>query len=434
MDRVKTASRTGAGRKEPVKIAADNPGRGAAGGCDGHGGRQDGTVQLADRFPSGPVGACAGAAVASGAVALLLPHRDSLSKATPALILIIPGVIAAVLGGRIAAALVAGATSVAFGVWFLPPFGRWKILDPEDVVAVIVFMLVALAVGELTAREAERRRVAEERTRDLEALTASLEQAHAEQQRLTGQLDKLAVMEEIDQQRSALLRSVSHDLRTPLATIRAVSSDLQSDIAYDDETRAELLSLVSDEAERLDRLVANLLSMSRIEAGSFAPDLQAVDLGELLETAVARLRRATRDHRVEVDVPADLPLLHADYTQLDLVVTNLVENATRHSPPRSVIRVGARPAASTVEVWVENRGDGVLAPERTRIFEAFHRSHGSRSSGIGLAICKAVVEAHGGRIGVTDAQGGGARFTFTIPVLPTSAVEAPAAGIGRVRR
>ncbi len=315
--------------------------------------------------------------------------------------LIIPGVIAARLGGRLAAAIVAGATSVAFGVLFLPPFGEWKILDPEDVTAVVVFVLVALSVGELTAREGERRRQAEARSNELEALTARLEQAQLEEQRLAGEVDRLALIAEIDDQRSALLRSVSHDLRTPLATIRAVSSDLQGDTPYDDATRVELLGLVSDEAERLDRLVANLLSLSRIEAGSFAPDRQAVDLPELLAATTARLRRVTKEHRLELDIPADLPLIDADYTQLDLVVTNLIENATRHSPPRSTIRVGARPKGDLVEAWVENRGDGVIATDRKRIFEAFHRSHGSRSSGIGLAICKAVVEAHGGTIGVS---------------------------------
>lgn len=359
------------------------------------------------------------------AVAVLLPMREDISKATPALVLIIPGVIAALLGGRMAAAIVAGVTSIAFGVYFLPPFGEWKILNPEDVTAVFIFVLVALAVGELTAREAKRRRQAEARTRELEEVTTRLELAQEEERRLSSEVDRLAVMAEIDEQRSALLRSVSHDLRTPLATIRAVSSDLQSDTPYDDATRAELLGLVSDEAERLDRLVANLLSMSRIEAGSFAPDRQAVELHEMLQATTARLRRVTKDHRLELDVPSDLPLVDADYTQLDLVVTNLIENATRHSPPRSTIRIGARPSGRFVEVWVENRGDGVIATERTRIFEAFHRSHGSRSSGIGLAICKAVVEAHGGTIAVTDAHGGGSRFTFTMPVVQVPDKMAP---------
>lgn len=370
------------------------------------------------RHPSGPLGVACGAALAGAAVLVLLPLRDELNPATPALVLIVPGVIAAILGGRVAAAIVAVASAVTFGVWFLPPFGRWKLLDAEDVTAVVVFVLVALTVGELAAREGARRRQAEERAAELEDLTASLERAHTEEKRLNAQIDKLAVVAEIDSQRSALLRSVSHDLRTPLATIRAVSSDLMGDTPYDDETRAELLSLVTDEAERLDRLVANLLSLSRVEAGAFAPDRQAVVLSELLTTTVTRLRRLVADHRVELDVPADLPLVHADYTQLDLVVTNLLENAARHSPPRSTIRVGARTVGPMVEIWVENRGDRVLAPDRQRIFEAFRRGHGSRSSGIGLAICKAVVEAHGGAIAVTDAQGGGARFTFTMPTVP----------------
>lgn len=376
---------------------------------------------VADRhLPSPPTGLAAGALTAGVAVAALLPLRDDVSQATPALVLVLPGVIAAVLGGRRAAALVATAAALAFGVLFLPPYGQWKVLDSEDVTALVVFVAVALAVAELTAREAQRRRTAEQRGDDLARLGETLADSLAAQERMAEDLTRLAVMEQVDQQRSALLRSVSHDLRTPLATIRAVSSDLLSDADYDEATRAELLGLLSDEAERLDRLVGNLLSMSRIEAGAFAPDRQAVVLAELVGACVERLTRLIEDRRIEVDVPAELPLIDGDYTQLDLVITNLLENAVRHSPPRSIIRVGARPRDGQVEIWVENRGEGVLPTERTRVFEAFHRSHGSRSSGVGLAICKAVVEAHGGTIGVTDAVGGGARFTFTMPTVASS--------------
>ncbi|CAN5567732.1 hypothetical protein BH10ACT1_BH10ACT1_25270 [soil metagenome] len=367
-------------------------------------------------LPSRPLGAAVGAAMTVAATLAVLPLRDSVSTATPALVLVVPGVVAAVLGGRIAAGVVALASALAFGFFFLPPFGEWKILDAEDVTAIVVFAIVALAMGELTARESQRRRLAESRATELGALAGTLAESKAAQERMAGELDKLAVMEEVDQQRSALLRSVSHDLRTPLATIRAVSSDLRSDIPYDDETRRELLGLVSDEAERLDRLVANLLSMSRVEAGSFAPDRQAVDLPELLETSIKRVRRALKDRRVELDAPDDLPLVDADYTQLDQVVTNLLENAARHSPPRSTVRVAARPEGEFVQVSVEDSGVGVLPTERTRVFEAFHRSDGSRSSGLGLAICKAVVEAHGGTIRVSGPPGGGARFTFTVPI------------------
>jgi two-component system sensor histidine kinase KdpD len=156
--------------------------------------------------------------------------------------------------------------------------------------------------------------------------------------------------------------------------------------------------------------------MSRVEAGSFAPERQAVDLEELLATSAQRMARALSGRRLELEVADDLPLVDVDYTQVDQVIANLLENAARHSPQRSTVRMGARQVGEQVEVWVENSGTGVIAPDRARIFEAFHRSHGSRSSGVGLAICKAVVEAHGGTIGVRDAVGGGARFVFTLPV------------------
>ncbi len=378
---------------------------------------QTGTVGTRLHLPSGPIGLLAGGIAATVAVAVMIPMRPDLSPATSALVLVLPGLVAGRLGGRVAAAIVALGCAVAYGVLFLPPLGAWKVGGTEDVAAGIVFLVVALAGGEMTAREAVRVRVAEDRNRELEELTDRLERARVERERLSGELDRLAVVAEVDEARSALLRSVSHDLRTPLATIRAVSTDLQGDTPYDDETRRELLGLVSDEAERLDRLVGNLLSMSRVEAGAFAPDLQAVDVRELLDATVARLRRVVREHRVEVDVAAAVPLLRADYTQLELVITNLLENAVRHATPRSTIRVGARPAGAMVALWVENQGEGVLPTERTRVFEAFHQSRGSRSSGIGLAICKAVVEAHGGTIRVLDVAGGGARFTFTIPAL-----------------
>jgi K+-sensing histidine kinase KdpD len=413
--RIKAASRSSADRKETIKNT---------GGAAMHGPtvRPGGKMHaVADRhLPSLPTGLAAGALGAGVAVIALLPLRDDVSQATPALVLVLPGVVAALLGGRRAAALVATGAGLAFGVLFLPPYGQWKVLDGEDVTALVVFLVVALAVAELTAREAQRRRTAEQRGDDLARLGRTLADSLAAQERMAEDLTRLAVMEQVDQQRSALLRSVSHDLRTPLATIRAVSSDLLSDADYDDATRAELLGLLSDEAERLDRLVGNLLSMSRIEAGAFAPDRQAVVLAELVGACVERSARLVQDRRIEVDVPPELPLIDGDYTQLDLVITNLLENAVRHSPPRSIIRVGARTRDDRVEIWVENRGEGVLPTERSRVFEAFHRSHGSRSSGVGLAICKAVVEAHGGTIGVTDAMGGGARFTFTMPTVAAS--------------
>ena len=284
-------------------------------------------------------------------------------------------------------------------------------------VALVALLVVATAAGVLAGRETERRRAADRGTAELEALHARYESVLAERERLAAEANRLTVLEQVDAQRSALLRSVSHDLRTPLATIRAVTSDLRDGAAYDQATRDGLLDLVVDEAERLDRIVANLLSLSRVEAGALRPERQAVAVDELVTDRVKRLGRLFRHVRVECDLPADLPLVHADYTQLDQVLTNLLENAARHAPPRSTVRVGARAAGGSVEVWVADEGPGVAPFERARIFQPFRTGDGGTpSTGVGLAICRALVEAHGGTIDVGPAPGGGARFTFTVPV------------------
>ena len=286
----------------------------------------------------------------------------------------------------------------------------------DDVVALAVFVVVAAVVGTLVAREVDRRRAAEQRADEVQAIYERYEAVVGERERLAEEASRLEVLERVDEQRSALLRSVSHDLRTPLATIRAVTSDLRARPVYDDATRDELLDLVGDEAERLDRIVSNLLSLSRIEAGALKPDRQAVALDELIADRVRRLARVFGRLRIQIDVAADLPLADADYSQLDQVLTNLLENAARHSPPRSTLRVGARRRGDMVEVWVADEGAGLARFERDRVFEPFRHGNGSASTGVGLAICKAIVEAHGGQIGVQGAPGGGARFSFTIPV------------------
>jgi two-component system sensor histidine kinase KdpD len=212
------------------------------------------------------------------------------------------------------------------------------------------------------------------------------------------------------------MRSVSHDLRTPLASIRAVASDLRDGVVYDEATRKELLDTVCDEAERLDRIVANILSLSRIETGALTPDRQAVALDELVADRVRRLSGLFRQVRVQVEIPADLPLVDGDYTQIDQLVTNLLENAARYAPPGSLVRVGASEREAFVELRVADEGIGVPDWERRRIFEPFRTGEGSRSSGVGLAICRAIIEAHGGTIDVDRTPGGGATFIVTLPV------------------
>lgn len=367
-------------------------------------------------------GVAAGAGLTVVVTLLILPFRDDVTIATPALVLVVPCVVAALVGGRTAGLVVAVIAAAAFNLVYIEPYGTFKVDSVDDAIAFVVLALVALTVATLVAREAERRRAAVQRTEEVELLWRANEAIHAETARLAAEKQAL---EAVDVQRSALLRSVSHDLRTPLAAIRAVASDLRDGVAYDDNSRQELLELVVDESDRLDRLVHNLLSMSRIEAGSLQPDRQAVPIDELLAERVHRLGRLLRSAEVSVDAPAGLPLVSADYTMVDQVVTNLLENATKHAPTGSRIVVGARPRGDLVEVSVTDQGPGVDPADVERLFRPFERGPSSRSSGLGLAICRAIVESHGGTIsvepatngaGLTSGVGRGARFTFTLPV------------------
>ncbi|HVV36998.1 MAG TPA: ATP-binding protein [Acidimicrobiales bacterium] len=368
------------------------------------------------RSPAAGVGALAGVGLTLVATLALVPLRDSANRATPALVLVIPVLVAGVLGGRVGALTTAVASALAFNLAFVRPYWTLKINAVDDAVALVIFLAVAAVLGTVVALEAERRRSAEARTAEVEAMHERYEAMVAERDAAAEEATRLEVLEQVDEQRRALMRAVSHDLRTPLSTIRAVASDLRSGTTYDDATRNELLDLVGDEAQRLDRIVANLLSLSRIEAGALHPERQAVALDELVAERVRRLDRLFRQVRVQVELPDDLPLVDADYVLLDQVITNLLENAARHSPPRSTVRFGARQQDDNVVVWVSDEGPGVAQYQAGRIFEPFQRGEGSQSSGVGLAICRAIIEAHGGHIELSSVPEGGARFSFSLPV------------------
>ncbi|HEX7168834.1 MAG TPA: ATP-binding protein, partial [Acidimicrobiales bacterium] len=360
-------------------------------------------------------GALVGVFLVVVATAAMVPFRDDIARASPGLVLVVPIVIGGVVGGRVAAAATAAAAVVAFNLAFIPPYWAFDVHALDDTIALVVFGFVAAVVGTLVAREGDRRHVAEQRAGELGALNEELQRLEDERSRLAEEATRAVVLEQVDQQRAALLRSVSHDLRTPLAGIQAIVSDLLSETRYDDDVRAELLGLVADETARLDRLVANLLNLSRIEAGALKPDRRPFAIDEVAADAVRRLARLFAGKRVQLEFPADLPLVRGDYLQIEQVITNLLENAARHAPPSSMVRIGGGEVGDDVEVWVDDQGHGVTPFERKRIFEPFRAGEGSASSGVGLAICKAIVEAHDGTIRVDGSSTGGARFAFRIP-------------------
>ena len=302
---------------------------------------------------------------------------DGLGHAAQALLLVVPVTATAVLGGRAPALFAAALATLTFTL-ILPPVGLLRVHFAEDVVALVVFSIVAFTISNLVAHR-------------IEAL---------------GWLER---------QRAALLRSVSHDLRTPLATIRAAVSELEDESLHSEPSRRRLLELVGDESERLDRLVGNLLSLARIEGGGLRPRRQAVDLAELARRCVDRLGHALTATDVVIDADADLPLVLVDHTLFEQVVTNLLENAARHSPPGEPIEVSLHSLPGAVELQVADHGPGVAPEHAATIFEPFRSGTTSGSSGIGLAICKAVVEAHAGTITVRGLPRGGAVFVVTLP-------------------
>jgi two-component system sensor histidine kinase KdpD len=357
-----------------------------------------------------------GAALTGLLTLVLLPIREDLGSAPPALGYLLAVAAATVLGGPRAAAVVAVLAGVVLDLIFIPPYSNLHVTHTEDVATLTAFGAVATLATAVLEQQARRRREAEAREGEVHELGVRLRAMEAERIRLNREAARAKDLARIDGERSALVRSVSHDLRTPLSAILAIVSDLRDSPPYDEAVRAELLTVVSGEVERLDRLVANLLSMSRIEAGASAPVRQAIDLHDLVDDRFRRLAPLFRDLRVRTDLAEDLPLIDADYGQLEQVLTNLLDNLARHAPAGTDVWVVAREEDGSVRVEISDRGDGVPDEERERIFEPFQRGERGGSSGIGLAICKAIVEAHGGSIHVQRTFGGGATFSFTLPV------------------
>ncbi|VUZ85851.1 sensor protein KdpD [Candidatus Methylomirabilis lanthanidiphila] len=243
-----------------------------------------------------------------------------------------------------------------------------------------------------------------------------------ERTRLAEAAQEAQIRAEAERLRSSLLSSVSHDLRTPLAAITgAASSLLEGDKILDDQTRKELLESLSEEAERLNRLVNNLLEMTRVESGTLRVRKEWYPLEEVVGAALGRLAKPLRDRPVSTRLPAGLPLVPIDDVLLEQVLINLLDNAIKHTPDDSPLEIAAWTEQGGVTVEIADRGPGLTPGDEERVFDKFYRSPGlrSRGAGLGLAICRGIMEAHGGRIWAENRQGGGVAFRFTIPLSGT---------------
>lgn len=273
-----------------------------------------------------------------------------------------------------------------FGMVRLFPRDEGSFGESERAIAQAVVTQVALAMESVTLLE---------RTREA--------QAEAETSRI----------------RAALFSSVTHDLRTPLSSIKAsATSMLEEGVSFDPSQRRDLLKTIAEESDRLNRLIGNLLDLSRLRAGALVPEKIPAPIEDVVEAVVARLRKVLDDRRVQVQIKDGIPPVPMDVLQIDQVLSNLLENAARHSSSDGEIEIKATRWHNSVEVEVADRGTGIPPEERDRVFEEFYRGEADREggAGLGLSIARAIVQAHGGEMWIHETPGGGATVGFRLPL------------------
>lgn len=258
----------------------------------------------------------------------------------------------------------------------------------------------------------------------LEALGGQVALA-MERESLSRQAEQARFEVEAERLRNILLSSVSHDLRTPLTVIAgSASALLEGEAELDGPTRRELAQGIFEEAQRLDRLVHNLLEMSRLQSGEVAINRDWQVLEEVLGCALAQLESQLKERTVHIHLPPDLPLVRLDAVLMERVFVNLLENAAKYTPPQSPVEISGKLEESWLRLEIADRGPGLPADQEEKIFEKFYQpSPGGGRGGLGLAICRNIVAAHGGKIWAANRDGGGAAFSLLLPVAETLSLD-----------
>lgn len=362
--------------------------------------------------PSAGWGWVATVGVVGVATVVVYPLK-SVAPAVSLGVVYIPGVllISTFWGWRLGLVAAVG-SALAFNWFHLPPVGEFEIGADRDAVALVVFVIVALACGSLAEMARARAAEAERRREETEGVLARLRELTAERDRMEGEAIEAGALRRSDELKTALLRSVSHDLRTPLTSIIAAGTALDSPTLTEEE-RHELSKGVVEEGERLSRLVENLLDVSRLESGSAPPRLEPVDLAGVLEAARESLGADAAVVKLGID--AEIPALTADAAQLERAFANLFANAVRHGGGQPVL-VRSREVGGRLVVRVVDQGPGIPEPERERIFEPFYRRGGGEGAGLGLSIARGFVEANGGELAVESVPGQGSTFVVSFPL------------------
>jgi len=239
---------------------------------------------------------------------------------------------------------------------------------------------------------------------------------------IVGNVHDVSRFREAEEMKAMFISVISHELKTPVALIKGYANTLRrEDAHWDQQTIRESLTIIEEESDRLDRLINNLLEASRVQAGTFKLEMGDVSVAKLAAQVVERFRVQATNHDLQLDFPSDFPPLLADEERLQAVFANLVSNAIKYSPNGGTIRIGGRVTDDRAEFYVSDQGIGIPPAQQSRLFEPFYRVDsglGRRTQGVGLGLflCKATVEGHGGHIWVESSPGKGATFRFTLPL------------------
>jgi two-component system sensor histidine kinase KdpD len=358
------------------------------------------------------------------ATGLSLPFRTRVNVTTVALALLLAVLFAAIAFGSKPALAASVLAMLCFNFFFLPPYHTLTIADPQNWVALTAFFITALAVGQLSAR-------AKRRAEEAEAGKIENRRLYDELREAFDRASEAEAIKRSERLKSALLDAVTHDIRTPLTSIKASATllledrdEAESAARLSDEEQHAILEVIEHSANRLDRFVEGIVDLARIEAGDLDLHRNWGAIEDIVEAALVQAEPLTRNHKIKVVVTEELPVIRVDARAVTEVIYALIDNASKYSPPETSIMIEAHRAADDiVEIAVEDQGPGIPANGRKRAFEKFYRiprdgaAAGRRGIGMGLAIAKGIVEAHGGRIWIEDAKSGqGARVVFTVPV------------------
>jgi two-component system sensor histidine kinase KdpD len=350
------------------------------------------------------------AVVTAASLALFLIHPQ-VNLTTASLILVLTVMLTAVRWGS-GPALLGSLIAVGFfDYYFVPPVG-WEITDPEDWIALLSFLMTAIVVGQLSSR-------AQRKADEAEARRQEVEELYGELQRTFDKASEAATLRKSERLKTALLDAVTHDLRTPLTSIKGAATTLLQE-RTSDEVRRELLKVIDEESDRLNRFVEEMMELAQIEGGQLLLRRVPTSAQEIVGAALDRAAAALARHIVDLNVPETLPLVQVDPPLISGVVYELLENAARYSPAETHIAVEARQREPQwVEVAVADQGCGIRPEHRDRIFEKFFRAGRGETTdhgfGVGLAIARGIVEAHGGRIWAEANNGSGSVVRFTVP-------------------